>query len=258
MEKSYSIIYQGDIKDAFEKNGIDKYMILNEQLAVIYDNDKIKESKLSRISEISWYQEASPMSSLIQIKDGVKGGETVISATGADFIENNPYITVNGEGVMVAIIDSGIDYLHPDFIRDDNTSKIISIWDQEGNINPPPEGMIFGSEFTREDLNKAIIENDASLTVDDIGTGTIAGGIIVGEGNLNKSYQGAAPNAELVVVKLREYEDTYSDGKINYMNTDFLAAIKYVIDVSKREKKLTIINLTIGERSRSIILTNLL
>lgn len=258
MEKSYSIIYQGDITKALEENGINRYMILNDQLAVIYVDENFNENIIGGISEITWVQEAQPMSSLIQIQDGVENGETVTDASGTDYIQNNPYIQVEGEGSIIAIIDSGIDYMHPDFINEDNTSKIISIWDQEGNTNPPPEGMIFGSEYTRQDINNAISNNDSSLTKDDIGTGTIAAGIASGGGVLNPLYKGVAPKSELVVVKLKSYEGTYENGKINYLNTDFLAAIKYVLDISKRENKNTIINLTIAERSRSIILTNLL
>ncbi|MGL5327968.1 MAG: S8 family serine peptidase, partial [Peptostreptococcaceae bacterium] len=257
-KNSYCIIYQGKIIDKLKENGIKNYIILNTRLAVIYLDEKFNPNKLSDIDNITWYKEASPMSSLIQIDEGVAGGETVLSASGSDFIENNPYITVNGEGVIIAIIDSGIDYLHLDFMKEDKKSKIISIWDQESTNGKPPEGMIFGSEFTREDINKAIENNDGSLTKDTIGTGTIASGIAAGKGNLNKSYEGGAPNAELLVVKLREYEGTYEDGKINYIDTDFLAAIKYVIDIASKEKKLTIINLTVGSMSRSIVLTNLL
>lgn len=258
LEKSYCVIYQGNISEQFKKNDITNYMILNERLAVVYTDEKFNSNKLSKIEGVAWYQESSPMSSLIEVGKGVDGGETVVSAAGTDFIENNPYITVNGEGVIIAIIDSGIDYLHPDFVGSDKKSKIISMWDQESSTGKPPKDMIFGSEFSNDDINKAIENNDASLSKDTIGTGTIASGIAVGGGNLNKLYKGAAPNAQLVVVKLREYEGTYDNGRINYISTDFLCAIKYVIDVSRKERKLVIINLTIGDRSRSIILTNLL
>ena len=221
MEKSYSIIYQGDIIKALEENGINRYMILNDQLAVIYVDENFDENTLESISEITWVQEAQPMSSLIQIQDGVENGETVTDASGTDYIENSPYLSIAGEGSIIAIIDSGIDYMHPDFINEDNTSKIISIWDQDGNTNPPPEGMIFGSEYTRQDINNAISNNDSSLTKDDIGTGTIAAGIASGGGALNPLYKGVAPKSELVVVKLKSYEGTYENGKINYLNTDF-------------------------------------
>ncbi len=258
MEQSYTIIYKGDIENSLIENGINRYMILNSQLAVIYVNSNFSPERLNSIENITWWEEAYAMSSLINITDTLSSGETATSASGVDYIYNNPYITVNGEGVVIAIIDSGIDYLHPDFINEDGTSKIISIWDQGSNSNTPPEGMIFGSEITREEINQAIINQDTSLSVDNIGTGTIAAGIAAGTGRLNNSYKGVAVNSELVVVKLREYKDTYEEGKINYLNTDFLAAIKYIEDVIKKERKLLIINLTIGERSQSVILTNLL
>lgn len=258
MEQSYTIIYKGDIESVLIENGIDRYMILNEQLAVIYVDNNFSSNILNTIENITWWEEASPMSSLINITDTLSSGETVTTASGVDYIYNNPYISVRGEGVIIAIIDSGIDYLHPDFINEDNTSKIISIWDQESNNNTPPEGMIFGSEITREEINQAIINQDSSLSEDNIGTGTIAAGIAAGKGRLNNSYKGVAIDSELIVVKLREYKDTYEEGKINYLNTDFLAAIKYIDDVIKKERKLLIINLTIGDRSQSVILTNLL
>lgn len=258
MEKSYKIIYRGNIENALTQNGIDRYMILNLQLAVIYVDEVFNENIIKNIDEITWYEEAEPMSSLINITDTLSNGETVTNAAETDYIYNNPYISVKGEGVLIAIIDSGIDYLHPDFINEDNTSKIVSIWDQESNINTPPEGMIFGSEITRDEINQAIVNQDATLSVDNIGTGTIAAGISAGTGRLNNAYKGAAVNSELVVVKLRQYEGTYEEGKINYLDTDFLAAIKYVGDVYRKENKLIIVNLTIAERSRSVILTNLL
>ncbi|WP_042275205.1 bile acid germinant receptor pseudoprotease CspC [[Clostridium] dakarense] len=258
METSYTIIYQGDIVKALTQNNINKYMILNEQLAVIYVPANFNETTLNKIPEVAWWQRESALSSLIQIDESLLRGETVTTAAGTDYIYNHPYLNVSGSGILVAIIDSGIDYLHPDFIRNDGTSKIVSIWDQESNKKSPPEGMIFGSEFSREEINKAIADKDPSLSVDNIGTGTMASGIVAGNGRLNSLYKGVAINSELVVVKLRHYEGTYKEGRINYLNTDFLAAIKYVINVSKKVEKLLIINLTVADRSKSVIITNLL
>ncbi|MBO3445902.1 bile acid germinant receptor pseudoprotease CspC [Clostridium sp. CCUG 7971] len=258
METSYTIIYQGDIVQAFSQNNISEYMILNDQLAVIYVPVNFNETILNRIPEVAWWQRESPLSSLIEINESIAGGVTATVAAGTDYIYNHPYLNVSGAGILVAIVDSGIDYLHPDFIKNDGTSRIISIWDQESSKNNPPEGMIFGSEFSQEQINKAIADKDPTLSVDNIGTGTIAAGIAVGSGRLNSLYKGVAINSELVVVKLRHYEGTYKEGRINYLNTDFLAAIKYVIDVSKRDDRLVIINLTVADRSKSVIITNLL
>lgn len=235
MAKSYSVTYKGDIEKGLRDNDINDYIVLNEELAVLYVDDDFNERLLETIDNITWWQIAQPMSSLIQLSQGVSGGETVSSAAGTSYIDNNPFINPNGKGVIIAIIDSGIDYLHPDFIDSNNNSRIISIWDQNESTNPSPEGMSFGSEFTREDLNNAIRNNNDSLSKDYTGTGTFAAGVAAGNGDLNSLYRGVATGSELVVVKLREYKDTYLDGKTNYLNTDFLAGIKYVLDVAKRK-----------------------
>lgn len=258
MEKSYTIIYQGNIVNALNKVGINKFMILNEKLAIIYLPRGFSETILDRITEITWWEMEMPLSSLIEIQDGIIDGESVTNAAKTDFIHRNPYINLDGTGVLIAIIDSGIDYLHPDFIREDGTSRIVGIWDQESDKKNPPEGMIFGSEFTREDINEAISNNDSSLSKDNIGTGTIAAGITSGSGRLDQRYRGVAINSELVVVKLKQYEGVYKEGKVSYTDSDFLAGIRYVLNVAAKENKMIIINITVADRSRSSIITNLL
>lgn len=256
--QSYYMIYQGDIESALKQNNINEYMILNTQLATIYVPDNFKEEELNSIIEIAWWAKALPMSSLINITDDLKTGENVTVAAGTDYIYKNPYTNLTGKGVLVAIIDSGIDYLHPDFIDSSGKSKIVSLWDQESTKGNTPEGYIFGSEFTNEDLNRAISKNDGTLSVDNIGTGTLAAGIVGGNGKNNELYKGVATECELVVVKLREYEDTYAKGKMNYLNSDFFAAIKYVLNVAEINNKPLIINITIGTMSNAATETSIL
>lgn len=261
MEKSYLIIYQGKIEDVekdLKSNGIERYVIINNQLLAIYVPINFREEILTTIETVAWWQRSMPMSSLIEVTNNMSTGVSITDSAGTDYIYKNPYITTTGKDVLIAIIDSGIDYLHPDFINENNTSKIVSIWDQESNKKQPPKGFIFGSEFTREDINTAIMENDKTLSVDNIGTGTIAAGISSGNGRLNSQYKGVAVDSELVVVKLREYKDTYIEGRINYQKSDFLSSIRYVLDVAKKEDKFLIINFTIGLAAKSIIELTLL
>ncbi len=256
--KSYYAIYKGDIEKVLKENNIEQYVVLNPQLVVIYVDDDFDPIKFNNIREISLWNEASAMSSLIEITNNLDEGQTVIDAAQTGYIKNNPYTNIQGRNTLVAIIDSGVDYLHEDFIyKDDRKSKIVSIWDQESEKGNPPEGMIFGNEFTNEDINNAIKNNDNSLTKDNIGTGTIACGITSGLGNKNPNYRGIATESKLVVVKLRAFKGTYSKEKINYLETDFLSAIKYVIDISKRENLPLVINLTVASNS-STTETNIL
>lgn len=251
MEKAYIFIYEGpqdQLVNELRENNIETYAILNNKLGVLYVPEDFNERKLATIKGITTWEQSSPVSSLIQITDDIQSGTTSTVASGADYIYKSPYISSSGKGVVIASIDSGIDYLHPDFINEDGTTKIISIWDQ--NVERREEDDIpFGREITREEINRAIEENDDSLTQDDIGTGTISAGISCGRGALNQLYKGVAIDSELIVVKLKEYKDTYINGRINYQSADLLAAIKYVIDVSINQGKFLIINLTVGDIS---------
>ena len=72
----------------------------------------------------------------------------------------NPLQTENynlfGEGVLIGVIDSGIDYSHPDFRNEDGTTRISALWDQTIPGNPP-EGFTIGTLYTREQINEALI-----------------------------------------------------------------------------------------------------
>ncbi|MBU5306769.1 S8 family peptidase [Clostridioides mangenotii] len=251
MEKSYYIVYQegSDIGSALRERGLNNFIILNERLAVLYTPLDFNSNILRSIYEVSWYSESDPMSSMIDLTNYVEAGDGARSITGVDYIYNNVYNDITGRGVLIAIIDSGVDYLHPDLIRDDGSSKILKLWDQEGTINPPPEGYLFGSEYTREELNAAIARNDGSLSRDDVGTGTMAAGITVGSGRINSNYEGITEGSDLIVVKLKSYPGRYYVEKRNYTTTDFLAAFSYAINIALREEKSLIINLTVGQRS---------
>ena len=148
------------------------------------------------------------MSLLSEVSSGTAGGFFVNEDQNINYIKNNPNLNVTGRNVIIAVADSGIDYLHPDFINADGSSKILYLWDQsiEGN---PPDGFYFGTEYTREDINKAISENDRSLSSDDIGSGTLLSGICAGLGRGNSQYEGIAKDSELIIVKLGKIDNRY-------------------------------------------------
>ena len=98
MEKSYTIVYQGDIGQGLREKNINNYMVLNDKLVVVYTNEDFDPTILDDIEQVSIWKKAIPMSSLIKIGDGVVNGETVTNASGTSYIENNPYISVDGTG----------------------------------------------------------------------------------------------------------------------------------------------------------------
>lgn len=182
-----------------------------------------------------------PMSfldTLGKITQGTVGGVTANEEIGANFLKNNPYLNLSGRGVLIGIIDSGIDYLHPDFIYEDGTSKIVYLWDQTVDGNPP-DGYSIGTEYTREQINEAIANNNSTLSVDDGGTGTMNAGICAGRGVVNSNYAGVAEDAELIVVKLRKVNNHYPD-------IMFYAGSSYVIDKAKNLNMPIVLSIGLG------------
>lgn len=93
---------------------------------------------------------------------------------------------LTGEGILVGIVDSGVDYFHPDFRNEDGSSRILRLWDQSVNGNPP-ESYVTGTEYTKEEIDKALAleETEGRRLVpsrDFSGHGTAVLGIAAGMG----------------------------------------------------------------------------
>lgn len=117
-----------------------------------------------------------------------------------------------GRGVLVGIVDSGIDYRHPDFRNEDGTTRIIKLWDQTIRPErgfPPPPGYRIGAEFTSDQINEALSQptrqagDNLVPSLDLSGHGTSVAGIAAGNGRASDGlYRGVAPMSTLIVVKL--------------------------------------------------------
>lgn len=170
--------------------------------------------------------------------DGVGFNTSALEATGILNVQRPP-LELTGLGCILAIIDTGIDYRNAVFRRADGSSRILAIWDQEEQSGIPPRGFRYGSEYTVEMINEALnAENPYEIVpTGDIegrhgsALASIAGGSDINEGT---TFLGAAPNADLVVVKLKQAKQYLKDYYLIpddvpcYQETDVLTALKYV------------------------------
>lgn len=152
---------------------------------------------------------------------------------------------LTGRDCIVCIIDSGIDYEHPDFRNFDGSTRILSLWDQTVAGNPPA-GYSIGTEYTREEINQALeAGNMASQIVrsrDLSGHGTAVAGIAAGNGRAeNGRYQGVAPESDLLVIKLgNPRAESFP------RTTELLQALDYSIRKSLEWNRPIAINLSFG------------
>ncbi|HAN20988.1 MAG: hypothetical protein A2Y15_03245 [Clostridiales bacterium GWF2_36_10] len=144
---------------------------------------------------------------------GLLGRES-LEAAGIIQVQEQPFLDLRGSGVLVGIVDTGIDYTNKAFRYEDGTSKIQFLYDQTLR-GPHPEGFYVGVEFTKEQIDLALqSENpyDIVPSRDTVGHGTFLASIAAGrEDPENTDIIGAAPDAELIVVKLRNAKNYIRD-----------------------------------------------
>lgn len=159
---------------------------------------------------------------------------------------------LNGTGVLVGIIDSGIDYTHPDFCEEDGTTRIAALWDQSFDSENPPEGYSLGTLFTREEINRALQEelrgNQRRIvpSVDLSGHGTHVAGIAAGNGRASEGqYRGVAFKSELLVVKLAEVRN----GRSGVSGTArLMEAVDFCVRFAMESNQPLVLNLSYGTR----------
>ncbi|TAH64263.1 MAG: hypothetical protein EWM47_12990 [Anaerolineaceae bacterium] len=162
---------------------------------------------------------------------------------------------LRGEGVIIAVIDTGIDYTNPIFSRSDGTTKILAIWDQSIQTGPSPEDANFGTIFTREQINQAqIAENPLTIvpSTDTNGHGTRLAGIAAGNDVVEEKFYGVAPDADLLIVKLRQAKQGARDffmipeDVICFQENHIMWAVQYCNAFARRLKRPLVICLGIG------------
>ncbi len=142
---------------------------------------------------------------------------------------------LSGQGVYMAILDSGIDYTDPMFRYADGTTKIAWLWDQGKRADAekgekPPQGFFTGVEYSRKMLNANLQKNSERLSTDVTGHGT----------NVAKIAVQGAPESELIVVKLDTARGTYPS------TVSLLRAFTYVAKKAQAENMPVAINLSYG------------
>ena len=149
---------------------------------------------------------------------------------------------IKGKGVIIGLIDTGIDWQHPDFRNPDGTTRIKYLLDfSDPGIDPYNSTL-----YTEAEINAALFSGGTCDEQDVYGHGThIAGcavgsGRATGEGQPAGQYVGVAPEANLVVVKA-----TRNDSH-QFVTTDELNALNFIDQKATELGMPYVVNMSFG------------
>lgn len=205
---------------------------------------------------------------------------TSFDASGITATLNQPLLNVRGQGVLIGFLDTGIDYLREDFKVSDGRTRIAAVWDQtiqsvnyeedtgeaagtEQYDRKQAQGMVqYGTVYTREVINAALAAEregqnpyDIVPSRDENGHGTFLAGVAAASETAD--YIGAAPDAEILMVKLKPAKKYLRDFYLlperveAYSETDMMMGVRFLQQYAIREKKPLVICVGLGTASGS-------
>jgi minor extracellular serine protease Vpr len=207
---------------------------LNSSLGVIYT----AEIPLSRLPAFASESAVVKIESSkeLQLHNDVARQHTGVSKVQAwELPEGRPY---TGKGVIVGVIDTGIDFLHPDFRKpdDDRHTRILNIWDQTLNTGSAPQGYSYGSEWTQAQVDAELTTPGTITERDSSGHGTHVTGTAAG-------LRGMAYDADIISVKT----PLVSNGDYKFATSaKTLDAVSYIWQKAAALNKPCVVNMSLG------------
>ena len=167
---------------------------------------------------------------------------------------------LTGKGILTGVVDSGVDYFHPDFRNADGSSRILRLWDQSIRGNPP-QGYVTGTEYTKEEIDEVLVLGETegrrliALHIEEApvarplipsgdfsGHGTAVLGIAAGNGRASDGVnRGVAYESEILVVKMGN-AGTNSFPR----TTELMEGIDYLVRQASAMGKPIAINISFG------------
>lgn len=178
-----------------------------------------------QVSGIQYFEIGSPVSTDLELSVPSARVDSVHQGLGG---LSQAY---SGKGVVVAVIDWGFDYTHPNFYDTTLSDlRIVRAWDQNKLSGPAPQGYSFGTEYLDKNALLAA-EQDTLYVFGPSSHGTHVAGIAAGNG-AGTVHGGAAPDAELILISLRRDSPSLIDAYTYIANHAAAAGKPFVVNMS--------------------------
>ena len=162
---------------------------------------------------------------------------TSLEVSGITQVQNLTNLNLTGEGVLIGFIDTGIDYTNRVFRDAAGNTRIEAIWDQSIQGGPTPENFPYGTEYLKDDIDRALRSENPQEVVpstDTNGHGTFLASITAGTAIPEEDFIGAAPRAAIAMVKLKEAKNYlkeffyFSGSDPVFQESDIIIAYSYL------------------------------
>lgn len=181
--------------------------------------------------------------------------QSALDASGIIRVQTQRNLNLLGDGILIGFLDTGIHYENEAFRNTDGSTRIVAIWDQTIPGGPHPEGFIYGTEYTKEEIDYALRQENPREYVpqtDEIGHGTMLASIAAGSEDAENDFIGAAPHADIAVVKLKPAKQNLRDfyyireGAVAYQENDIFTAIDYLNRLADRRGEPLVVCIGLG------------
>lgn len=181
--------------------------------------------------------------------------QSALDVSGITRIQTQRNLELMGDGILIGFLDTGIEYENSAFRNADGSSRITAIWDQTIDTGPHPEGFIYGTEYTKKEIDYALKQENPRDYVpqsDEIGHGTMLASIAAGSEDAANDFIGAAPNADIAVVKLKPAKQYLRDfyyikeDAIAYQENDIFTAIAYLNQLADKRGEPLVLCIGLG------------
>lgn len=145
---------------------------------------------------------------------------------------------VDGSGVIIGIVDTGVDLSHPDLKFPNGTSKVLYLWDQTAS-GKPPQGFRYGVECSSDEINSGKCPEK-----DTFGHGTHVASIAAGSGLASGKYRGIAPGASLIFVK--SGREACGGESWSFEDAGIIDGLRYIVERARALGMRLVVNLSLG------------
>lgn len=244
--------YRGDIISAINKIDYASVWIQNNKIAIISAKLSDIPRLLADVKEIVYWAYPVPYSF---------ENISPLEAANVVQVQINPATNLRGDDTLIGIVDTGIDYLNKEFTYEDGKTRIECIWDQAAPKDENDNSIPYGRVYNRDKINEALKEKEENRdpysivpSKDEYGHGTNMAGLAAARG-YNLDIAGVAPNAELVIAKLKVLKlDTLQLAQTDvpiYVEASVLTGIDFLVKKALELNKPMAILVSLGSNTGS-------